>query len=120
MIALAAPGRAARLAAAVVLAASVVALPACDGEERETGTIPAERFVTALVDLRLAAREAEGDTIPAARRDSILSAHGVTDDDLLEFARVRGSDPSRMSAVWDSVELRILRAVDSAGGGDGG
>lgn len=115
-----APGPAARLAAALVLAASMVALPGCDGDERETETISPERFVTVFVDLRLAARGAEGDTIPAARRDSILSAHGVTPADLLEFARVRGRDPSRMSAVWDSVELRLLRAADTTGGDDGG
>lgn len=66
-----------------------------------------ETFVATYVDLRLAALETPDGRLPEPRRDSILRVHGVTAEQLLEFAEVRGRDPEYMSAVWDEVLARM-------------
>ena len=80
----------------------------CDG-----GTLPLsvdldrETFVATYVDLRLAALDSPGGILPDVQRDAILADHDVTQDQLLEFAEVRGRDAAYMTDVWNEVAARM-------------
>ena len=45
--------------------------------------------------------------LPDTARDRILGEHGVTRDQLMTFADVRGADPDYMVAVWTEVSARM-------------
>lgn len=92
-----------------VLAAGAIAPAACGDEGTDGDAVESEWFVATYVDLRMATLRAEADQLPVPVRDSILSAHEVTAEDLLQFAEVHGRDARFMQAVWDSVETRIDR-----------
>lgn len=89
----------------------VLLLPGCDlgipgsGDE---ATIEDETFVEVMVELR---REtlAAGGTLPEEERDRILEAHGVTSDDLVDYARVHGGNVPRMHEVWTRIEEELGR-----------
>lgn len=55
----------------------------------------------------MAALGAEGDTVATAQRARILSEHGVTEEDLLDFAGIHGDDVVFMREVWNEVEARL-------------
>ncbi len=48
----------------------------------------------------------------------IAAEEGVTADDLFEFARVAGRDPSRMGRLWETIRLRVdsIRPPDEEAG----
>jgi len=69
--------------------------------------IDRDAFVAAYVDLRIAALEADSSVISEAGRAEVLARHGITADDLLEFAELHGRDVEFMREVWNEVELRL-------------
>lgn len=80
-------------------------------------TITPAVFVATYVDLRLAVLGGEEPKrMTDSLRAAVLARHGVTEEDLLDFAKIHGSDPTFMKAVWDSVEERLnaTRPGDSA------
>lgn len=85
--------------------AAAVVLPGCGPEEE--ATIPRETFVAAYVELRVAALERDDARVPDADRDRILAEHGVTAEDMVAFAEVRGRDPAFMRDVWAEIEERL-------------
>lgn len=97
--------------------ALVLALPACGGAEEEAPAspeiIPRETFVSAYVDLRMAAlRDTAG--ISTEERESILRGHGITPSDLVRFVDVYGEDPGALQEVWSDVQVRIREAREAA------
>jgi hypothetical protein len=81
---------------------------ACDGDAPTT-TVDRETFIQTYVDLRLAALQSPDRKVTPERKQEILSAHGITEDDLLAFAEAYGRDVDTMVAVWAEVEERIAR-----------
>jgi hypothetical protein len=69
--------------------------------------IDREVFIETWVDLRLAALRAPGRRISASERERVLREHEVTEEELLAFAEVHGSDIELMKEVWDAVERRF-------------
>ena len=59
------------------------------------------------MDLRTAAIRTEGRLLDDADRASVLSRHGVTEDQLMAFAQLHGEDVEFMRGVWDEVEGRL-------------
>ena len=92
-----------------VLAAGALAPAACDDEEPDRAIVEAEWFVATYLDLRMATLRAGVDQLPIPVQDSILAAHEVTEEDLLQFAEIHGRDARFMQAVWDSIENRMDR-----------
>lgn len=90
-------------AAALSLAAACGGGPA--GAPAET--IDPETFIATYVDLRAAAVRADGGRIDADGRAAILARHGVSEEDLLEFASSHGEDVATMRRIWDEVERRL-------------
>jgi hypothetical protein len=108
-----------RLTATVLL---VVALGCGGGGEPDAaeaaGAIDRETFIAAWVELRTAALVNGEGTLAPADRDRVLSGLGITEDDLLQFADLRGGDVEYMRGVWDEVERRLApppAVPDSAG-----
>lgn len=70
-------------------------------------TISREAFVDVLFDLRVAALQTSGQEITLEEKDRILEAHGLTEEDVLRFAEVRGGDPEFMEGVWAELRARL-------------
>lgn len=108
-----------RRSAAALLFAGLV-LTACGGvfggEEPET--VDRSAFIATYVDLRIAALRTDG-TLDPTRRQAILSEHGVTEEELLEFAEIHGRDPAFMRDLWSDVEQKLDSARMAGGVGPG-
>ena len=77
------------------------------------GTAPEEvmtwqQFVDVYVGLRTAELRAADAVITEAKRDSVLAAHGVAEEDLLDFAERYGDNVTFMEGVWSAVENRMV------------
>lgn len=96
--------------AAAIAALLLVVLPlvgGCEDSSRPRGVIDRETFVESYVALRIAALERPGSELPEARRDSVLEAHGVTEEELLAFAEAYGDDVATMDAIWAEIQARL-------------
>jgi hypothetical protein len=76
----------------------VLVLAACGAEQDPVGAQDRERFVEVNVALREAGSGA---------RDSVLAAHGTTEDWLLEFSALLADDPDRLADTWDEIQRRL-------------
>lgn len=95
-------------------------LVACDDGSRPDSpeTIERETFIATYVALRRTGL-ATGGTPDAARRDSVLAEHGVTEDDLLGFVEAHGTDVEYMDEAWREIDARI-RGVSPDSANEGG
>lgn len=116
MSALSATLRRSSLALATALILGSAALASCGDEP--TAAIDRDTFVTVWVDLRTAAMAAPGGVVAPADRERILESHGVSEDDLLEFAEVHGGDVPFMVEVWAEVDAR-MSGSEATGGAEG-
>lgn len=95
---------------APIAALLLVVLPFIDGCEessRPREVIDRETFVESYVALRIAALERPESELSEVRRDSILEAHGVTEEDLLAFAETYGGDVATMNEIWAEIQARL-------------
>lgn len=97
----------------------------CDGggaSSRETPVMDREVFVRTYVALREKALLREGGgqmDLPDSLRTAVLDREGVTEDELVRFAEVRGTDIPYMRQVWADIEARLEERrvpLDSLGG----
>lgn len=98
------------LAIALLMGIGVVAC----GDSERTDVIDRETFIDTYVDLRIAALDTDSARIGAADREAILARHGVSEDDLVEFVEVYGSELEVMRDVWNEVEVRMDRTPEAA------
>ncbi len=90
------------------LLAVTLGVAACrGGSHSEAGALDREVFIATYVDLRAAAIRAEGMVLSDAERAEVLARHGVTEEQLVDFARLHGQDVEFMRTVWDEVEARM-------------
>lgn len=104
-----------------VLLVGLASAPGCVGPSGEDeATLDRSVFVATYVDLRVAALESEG-ALDVDRKRAILSEHGVTEDELVEFAEVHGPDAPFMRDVWNEVgqKLDSVRTAHGLRGGEG-
>ena len=66
-----------------------------------------EHFISAYVDLRIWVLRMRTTQMGDAVRDSLLAAHDVTEDELLNFVDTHGTDVEFMRDVWNDIETRI-------------
>ena len=82
------------------------------GPPPDTGVVGHDRFIEVVIALREAERAVELRDSAAARfevrRDSILDAYGVTGEDLTAYLRARGEDVDYLSALWDTINQRLM------------
>ncbi len=104
------------VARGLVAIAGAFLLAGCEAESTDPyqGPVTDEAYIEVMTDLMLLdARPLKGGS-PAereARTDSarlaIVSRHGLTGDDVLEFARVRGAEASHMEVLWQEITQRF-------------
>lgn len=82
---------------------------ACDEPEPQTG-IGRDAFVRAYLDLRAAT---VAGTLDAATRDSILTAHDISEDEMQAFIEGRADDPEALAQIWRDV-MDSIAARDAA------
>lgn len=89
-----------------------LALAGCGSAEPEPGrrvTISDETFLEVFVALQEArARAASAAEFDSLKRE-ILGGRGLTEEDLLRYAEVRGRDIDRMVELMDTVTARLAR-----------
>lgn len=101
------------LAAAALMAAAA----ACGDGDVPEGALDRDTFIEVWVELQAATAELPEAAQPAERA-RILGARGLTEDDLLEFVEVHGSDIAYMNDVWGEVLQRLeARGVGAEAGG---
>jgi hypothetical protein len=89
----------------LLLGAALLVAPACRDASRET--IDRETFVETYVQLREAALRTSGGQVTSGERDEVLERLGVSEEDLLRFVEVHGTDVAYMAGVWSEVETRL-------------
>ncbi len=99
--------------------ASMLALTlcwSCSGGTTDVSedTVGRETFIRVYVDLRAAALTLEETDTGLEVRDSILAAHGVTGEDLLEFVDTHGERVEFMSEIWSEVEGLLTRRLEQS------
>ena len=97
------------LRSAVLLTGAALLFSGCQGAEPAAAedVIERETFIATYVDLRRAALDAPEGRIDQPRMLAVLEVHGVTEEDLLEFAEVHGRDVAYMASVWAEVEKQL-------------
>jgi hypothetical protein len=85
---------------------------ACE-RDPEGPQLEPETFIDVMVQLRRAHEQAASNSEFELRRDSILSAAGVTDSTLVQWVRTRKNDVPFLTALWDSVNARLIATRDS-------
>lgn len=97
---------------------SMVALTLCWSCSAGTTDVPEdtvgrEAFIQVYVDLRAAALSLGTTDTGFDVRDSILAAHGVTGEDLLEFVDTHGERVEFMSGIWSEVEGLLSERLET-------
>lgn len=94
----------------IPLACLLLSALACGGDmgpQATEATIPAETFIDVYVDLRLAAIQRGSEVLDTLEARRILEEHGVTRQDLLDFADAYGGDFVFMNGVWEEIQARL-------------
>lgn len=87
----------------LVFLASASCSPTNPGDH-PTEAIQRDLFITAYVELRVAALQAEGQELTLRDRDRVLARLGVEEADLLEFVEFHGKDVTFMRLLWEEVD----------------
>lgn len=95
----------------IILAALVVTAACSGGTNGEA--IDREVFIATYVDLRVAALETDSVRLADTQRTEILTRHGVTEAELVDFTRVHSAELEFMREVWNEIEVRMDREPDA-------
>ena len=79
--------------------------------------IDRETFIDVYVDLRHVALHKTSRKINPTERDSVLTLHDVTEEDLRQFLDVYHTEAEYMRDVWNDVEARISLMLQMANDG---
>lgn len=79
---------------------------ACGGDA-DPSLVSRARFVDAYVDLRVSALRRDDEALTDSARAAVLARHGVTEDQLLDFAAAHGGDLEFMRDLWNQIEARL-------------
>ncbi len=100
---------------AIGLVGAVIIASACASGPSEV-PIPADlldrdAFIEALLELRMGALDNAAWEMRVSERDSILSARGLTAEDIEEFVEFHGRDVMFMKDLWEDVDARLLELL---------
>ncbi len=87
-----------------------VSWSACGGDAAgldEDDIIDREVFIAAYVDLRAAALSTDDGELTDEARVEVLSRHGASEVDVLNFAEYHAPDLPFMREVWDQIEVLL-------------
>ncbi|MEM7416351.1 MAG: hypothetical protein AAF389_12685 [Gemmatimonadota bacterium] len=96
---------------ALAVTSVILTTAGCGGSGGDA--IERDVFVATYIDLRTTALDTDSARLSDADRDAVLARHGVTDQDLLNFADVHADELEFMREVWNEIELQLDRESDS-------
>lgn len=98
----------------------------CAGEAGETTGLADSAYVEVLAELVQIHQRVQTtrDTVGLTRwadsaRRAVLAAHGVTQDELLAYARQKGGEPAHMRIIWERIATRV-DSLEKSGEREGG
>jgi hypothetical protein len=92
----------------LILAALLLVVPGCGNTSSDAGTVmPRETFIETYVDLRVAALRSADAVLTDSARAEILARRGVSEDELIDFVTVRGTELDFMRDLWNEIEMRM-------------
>ena len=97
----------------MVLSLVLLCLAGACGRDPEGPQLAPETFIDVMVQLRRAHEQATSNSEFELRRDSILRSSGVTDSTLVQWVRTRSDDVGFLTALWDSVNARLIVTRDT-------
>jgi hypothetical protein len=97
----------------MLLTLALLCLASACEQEPEGPQLASETFIDVMVQLRRAHEQSESDAQFEVRRDSILRGAGVTDSTLVQWVRMRSGDVEFLTALWDSVNARLIATRDT-------
>jgi len=93
---------------------------ACGGSgpmgQADAVTLDRDTYVSVLVDLRVAARDAADAADFARLKQEILERYGTTEEEILRFTDVHGGNVRLMTEIWDTVHARVEAALAATAG----
>jgi len=98
------PVRPLRFLILLLSASPLLACSSADSEEGRKDAISSEAFITAYVELRIAALRAPGQELTLQARDRVLRRLELEEKDLLDFVDAYGKDVQFMRRVWENVD----------------
>ena len=94
----------------LVVAVALAASAGCADVAEEEG-MGRDEFVSTYLDLRRATVDGRLDE---AVRDSILDAHGTTDEEMRAYVDARADDPDAIAQTWREITDSIAAAAKPA------
>lgn len=92
----------------LALTTLLLVVAACGNASPEERTLmPRETFIDTYVELRVAALRSADAVLADSARAQILARYGVSEDELIEFATLRGPELDFMRDLWNEIEMRM-------------
>lgn len=98
------PVRPLRFLILLLSASSLLACSSADSEKGREDAISSDSFITAYVELRIAALQAPGQELTLQARDQVLQELELEENDLLDFVEEYGKDVQLMRRIWEEVD----------------
>ena len=95
---------------------ALLVFAACERESAPADPISREDYIDLYVEILQVADESPDSVTASERALAILAQRGVSEDDLLAFARNHADDPEYLVELWSEIEerLRNPEPADSA------
>ncbi|UCC73133.1 MAG: hypothetical protein JSV86_00785 [Gemmatimonadota bacterium] len=92
---------------AILVLGTLLSFAGCKDEAREETGISREDYIETYLEILLAA-EAAADSFAATDSAlAVLARRGLTEQDLLDFARRYRDDPGYLADIWQEIEERL-------------
>ncbi len=96
-----------RVLGAALLLGTLLALAACGRESAPADPISREEYIDLYVEILRVADESPDSVTASERALAILTQRGVSQEDLLAFARNHSDDPEYLVELWSEIEERL-------------
>ncbi len=100
-----------RVLGAVLALGTLLASAACRNESKPADTLSREDYIDLYVEILRVADESPDSLTASERALAILTQRGVSEDDLLAFARNHMNDPEYLVELWSEIEERLRNPV---------
>ena len=96
-----------RVLGTVWVLGALLAFPACQSDSAPADAISREEYIDIYVEILRVADESPDSVTASERALAILARRGVSEEDLLAFARNHMADPQYLVDVWSEIEERL-------------
>jgi len=86
---------------------TLLAFAACQNDSAPADLISRKQYIDIYVEILRVADESPDSVVASERALAVLARHGVSEDELIAFARNHMDDPRYMVEVWSEIEERL-------------